>query len=319
MLEPELAPIVFNHTRVSPYQELLDHLIELTNRLCDAEGRTQTAIPFLTIIRNSRQTPPIPAVLTPAFCLILQGAKRLHFGENIIHCYPGEFLASVIDIPASAQIVGANKQSPYLGLRVDFTTDEIASVVTEAELKIKPKDKKLGIGAFIGKGDAELLELFARLLKLLEKPKESRFLSNLIKREMIFNLLSGEYGYLFFQSALFDQQNDGIARTIAWIKANYTHSFTVEELSKVSHTSVSGLHHKFKAVTTMGPLQYQKQLRLQEARRLMLTGTVDATTAATMVGYESPTQFNREYRRLFGLPPHRDIKAVRENPDFFTT
>ncbi len=219
----------------------------------------------------------------------------------------------MIDIPASAQIIGATKKFPYIGLRIDFTTKEIASVVMEAEINVKPKDKKLNIGAFLGKSDADLLDVCIRLLKLLDKPEEARFLSALIKREMIFHVLSGDYGHLFFQPVLFDQQADGVGKAIAWIKEHYARSFTVEELAQSTNMSVSGLHHKFKAITTMGPLQYQKHLRLQEARRLMLSGAMDATTAALEVGYDSPSQFSREYRRLFGLPPLQDIKAVRNS------
>lgn len=132
---------------------------------------------------------------------------------------------------------------------------------------------------------------------------------------MIFNLLSGDFGHLFLQKALFDQRADGVGKSIQWIIENYTRSFTVEELAKSFNMSTSGLHHKFKAITSMGPLQYQKQLRLQEARRLMLSGPVGATMAALTVGYESPSQFNREYRRLFGQPPLQDIKAMRRSSE----
>ena len=187
------------------------------------------------------------------------------------------------------------------------------AVVTEAGIQVKPRNKKLNTGAFVGRADAELLELFIRLLKLTERPAAAPYLSALIKREMIYHLLTGDYGHLFFQPAFFDQQAGGIGRAIAWIKENYACSFTVRELAQSNNMSVSGLQHKFKAVTTMGPLQYQKQLRLQEARRLMLSGAMDATTAALTVGYESPSQFSREYRRLFGLPPLKDIKAVRQS------
>jgi AraC-like DNA-binding protein len=179
----------------------------------------------------------------------------------------------------AAQVIGASEESPFIGLRIDFTTQEIASVVMEAGISTEPKEKALSARAFIGKSDAELLDIFVRLLKLVDKPKEVRF---------------------------------GVGKAIHWIKENYASSFTVEELAKSCNMSTSGLHHKFKAITTMGPLQYQKQLRLQEARRLMLSGPIGATTAALEVGYESPSQFNREYRRLFGLPPLRDMKAVRK-------
>ena len=313
MLEQQCTPITFLRESNSIHQKVLDLLIAMTERITNAEGRTQTIIPFLSIVRHSHQTPLIPVVLTPSLCLILQGTKQLHLGQDMLQYHAGDYLASVIDIPAPAQIIGATKQFPYIGLRIDFTTQEIASVVMEADITVQPQENKLNTGAFIGKSDADLLDACLRLLKLLDTPKEARFLSALIKREMMFHLLSGDYGHFFFQPVLFDQQADGIGKAIAWIREHYARSFTVEELATSNNMSVSGLHHKFKAITTMGPLQYQKHLRLQEARRLMLSGSMDATTAALEVGYESPSQFSREYRRLFGLPPLKDIKAIRNS------
>lgn len=297
---------------ISIYKKTLDQLIGMTERLTLEEGRNSTIVPFLSIVKRSHDTVRCPGVLTPSFCLILQGEKKLYLGQDIFHYSAGDYVASLLDIPAFGQVVGAAEERPYIGLRVDFTTQEIASVVVEAEILAEPKEKDLTSAAFIGKSDANLLDIFYRLLKLIDKPKEARFLSELLKKEMIFNLLSGDFGHLFMQKVLFDQRADGVAKAIHWIQENYTHSFTVEELAKSCNMSTSGLHHKFKAITTMGPLQYQKQLRLQEARRLMLSGPIGATTAALTVGYESPSQFNREYRRLFGQPPLQDIKALRK-------
>ncbi|MDP4096267.1 AraC family transcriptional regulator [Paenibacillus sp. P96] len=312
MWEQGLDSRTINGKSISIHKKALDQLIAMTDRITLADGRTPTIVPFLSIVRSSRETLRSPGVLTPSFCLILQGTKKIYLGQDILHYSAGDYLASLIDMPASSQIIGATEQSPYISLRIDFTTQEIASVVMEAEIVMEPKGKDLRAGAFIGKSDAELLDIFLRLLKLIDKPKEVRFLSELIKREMIFNLLSGDYGHLFFQKVFFDQITDGIGKALHWIKENYASSFTAQELAKSCNMSTSGLHHKFKAVTTMGPLQYQKQLRLLEARRLMLSGPVGATTAALKVGYESPSQFNREYRRFFGLPPLQDIKAVRK-------
>ncbi len=313
MVEQQLKSVPLLKESSSLHQEVVDLLIAMTERMTKVEGRTQTIIPFLSIVRHSHQTPLIPVVLTPSLCLILQGTKQLHLGQDIIQYHAGDYLASVIDIPAPAQIIGATKQFPYIGLRIDFTTQEVASVVMEAEINVKPQENKLNTAAFIGKSDADLLDACRRLLKLLDTPKEARFLSALIKREMLFHLLSGDYGHFFFQSVLFDQQADGIGKAIAWIREHYARSFTVEELATSNNMSISGLHHQFKAITAMGPLQYQKHLRLQEARRLMLSGSMDATTAALEVGYQSPSQFSREYRRLFGLPPLKDIQAVRKS------
>jgi AraC-like DNA-binding protein len=236
--------------------------------------------------------------------------KILHLGQEIIRYYPGDYLASVIDIPALAQVASATEKSPYIGLCIEFSTQEVASVLIESGITVKPKDKKLNAGAFIGRSDVGFLDCFVRLIKLTDKTESALYLASLIKREMIFNILSGDCGHLFFQQVLIDQQADGIGKAISWIVKNYSRAFSVEELARSSNMSVSGLQHKFKAVTTMGPLQYQKQLRLQEARSLMLSQSMDASTAAFEVGYESPSQFSREYRRLFGLPPHKDIKAV---------
>ncbi|WP_246183307.1 AraC family transcriptional regulator [Paenibacillus methanolicus] len=299
-------------TSESTHKQALDQLIAMTDRIPLTDGRTPTKVPFLSIIKHSRDTPRSPGVLTPSFCLILQGMKRLYLGQEIYRYGAGDYLAALIDMPASAQVVGAEEQSPYLGLRIDLTTDDIASVVMEAGIATESRGKGPRAGAFIGRSDAELLDIFFRLLKIIDKPQDARFLSELLKKEMIYNLLSGEYGHLFVQKALFDQRADGIGKAIQWIKENYARSFAVEELAKSCSMSTSGLHHKFKAITTMGPLQYQKQLRLQEARRLMLSGPIGVTTAALTVGYESPSQFNREYRRLFGLPPLQDRKAMRK-------
>jgi AraC-like DNA-binding protein len=300
-------------------KKTLNTIIGMTERIAKIDGNTKTIIPFFSVTRHSHEIPITPGVMNPAFSIILQGRKEFHFGEETIHFNTGDFAASIIDIPVSVQVIGASKELPCISLRIDFTTSEIASVVMDAHIEFDIKNKNLYLGAFVGKSDEELLDLFIRLLKLIDRPKDTYFLSELIKREMIYHLLTGEYGYLFFQQLLADQQADGIGKTIEWIKENYTRSFTVEELAKSNNMSVSGLHHKFKAVTAMGPLQYQKELRLHEARRLMLSGSMDVTTAAMAVGYESSSHFTRVYKRLFGQPPLKHIRALRksfENGEF---
>lgn len=297
----------------SPGLKLLDQLLMMVDSRTFSEGRNQTIIPFLSIYKHSRPTMLTQSVLSPSFCLVLQGTKKLFLGEEIIYYGAGDYLASLIDMPASGQTVSAQERSPYIGLRIDLSMQEIASVIMEAGIHAKLKNKKWNRAAFIGKSNSNLQDAFIRLLKLLDEPQNAPFLSGLIKREMIFHLLTGDYGFLFLQQAFFDQQSEGVGKAITWIRENYTRSFTVAELAKMCNMSISGLHHKFKAVTTMGPLQYQKSLRLQEARRLMLRGATDATTAAREVGYESPTQFNREYRRIFGLPPLKDIHEIRKS------
>lgn len=277
------------------------------------EGVTQTAVPYLSVMRCNRQTSFESALITPSFCIIVRGRKRVHIGEEIFEYSDGDSLSSLIAFPATGMIVGATPQNPYIGLKIDLNLHEIAAVITEAGLKFDQNDNSPRVGAFVGRSSREVLEIFLKMLKLLEKPEEI-FLSKLLKKEMIFRLLTGEYGNHFFQKALFDQNANGVGRVIEWIRQNYTEGFSIDELARSYGMSVSALHHKFKAITTMSPLQYQKQLRLQEARRLLVSGQMDATTAALEVGYDSPSQFNREYRRLFGLPPLKDVKSFRQNP-----
>lgn len=310
--------VTFSALEESGQHVLRQHLLEQIKAMAESrvsiDSRYQTRVPYLTINRYSRQMPPIPVVLSPSFCLVLQGSKKIHTGEHILYAREGDFLTSLITLPTTAQVNADTLDTqPYIGLRIDFTVQEIASVITESQLKVRPRDKH-STAAFIGRADEELLVLFVRLLTLLDKPEEETlFISGLIKRELIFKLLCGEYGHLFFQQVFFDQQADGIGKAIAWIKDNYARSFTMEELANATNMSVSGLHHKFKAITSMGPLQYQKQLRLQEARRLLISGQMDVTNASLEVGYSSPSQFNREYRRLFGLPPLQDVKALKRH------
>lgn len=269
------------------------------------EGKTPTRFPFLWASRRSQVTGVSCAMVKPSFCLILQGAKRVCLGAEQFDYRSGDFLASVIDIPASGQVC----EAPYLGVSLEFTREEIAGVIQEAEIVVPPRQDNLGSAAFVGKAPDEVVEVVGRLVGLLENGSD--FLARLARRELLFRLLTGPHGHLFYQPDLFDPKADGVGQIIDWIRLNYTDSFSVSELASSHGMSVSALHHKFKAITTMGPIQYQKNIRLQEARRLMLSGTVDATHAALRVGYDSPSQFNREYRRLFGSPPLRDIKALR--------
>lgn len=277
-----------------------------------AEGINETVIPYLSIMRCNRQTSIEPGLITPSFCVIIRGRKRVYLGEEIFEYSAGDTLSSLIAIPATGMIVGATAENPYIGLKIDLNLHEIAAVITEAGLKFDQTDNAPRVGAFVGTASGDILKIFLRMIQLLNKP-EDVYLANLLKKEMLFRLLTGEYRHLFFQKSLFDQTSNSVGRVIEWIRRNYTEGFTIDELARSSGMSVSALHHKFKAITTMSPLQYQKQLRLQEARRLLVSGQMDATTAALEVGYDSPSQFNREYRRLFGLPPLKDVKSFRQN------
>jgi AraC-like DNA-binding protein len=277
------------------FQTVLRELHTLSVIYAPKEGQNFTTIPYLSIYKRSEENPLIPSVLTPSVCLVLSGAKRINIGTQVIDYCAGQYLAAVIDMPVSGHVLEASRQSPYIGIRIDFTCEEIVDVALRAKLDIEKNISLLDPGAFVGKADSDLLLILTRLLNLQSKPEEQSFLSELYKQELLYNLLSGPYGYHFIQQVRLFQQATGIGNAISWIEKNFMQSFTVEELARENSMSPSSLHHKFKAITTMSPLQYQKQLRLLEARRLMLNESLDAATTAFNVGYESPSQFNREY------------------------
>jgi AraC-like DNA-binding protein len=291
----------------------LDHMIDIVQLHAVDERRVATAIPFLSLLRSSHPTPVAKGVLKPSCCVILQGLKRVHLADDILDYGPGEYLVVTVDMPASGHIITATENEPYLLLNIELDPAEIAAIVLEAKIPIDSEE--LVRGAFIGQTDDALQETLYQLVRLLQAPPlEAAFLAVGLKREIIYRMLNGPYGRQLYQNVVLDQQDRGISKAIAWLKDHYDQPIKVEDLAQATNMSVSSLHHRFKAVTNIGPMQYQKQLRLQQARALLLNGEVDATTAAYKVGYESASQFSREYRRLFGAPPMQDIKKLRIAP-----
>lgn len=287
----------------------LAEVLAILAKLYTVDGTVQTRIPFLSVIRASKPSEMRSGILTPSFCIVVQGGKRILIGSDVINYGVGSYVISSIDLPTSGQIVVASAAKPYYGVKIDLDPKELAAVMIEAQLDA-PKGKS-SVAAFVSVADFDFQEAILRLLKLLEKDEDTTFLANTIKRELIYRLLKNDQGAAIYQNALINQQEAGIGKAIFWIKENYNRPIKVEQLAKAVNMSVSNLHHRFKAVTTFGPLQYQKQLRLQEARRLLLAGGMDAAGAAFEVGYESPSQFSREYRRQFGAPPMKDIENLR--------
>lgn len=268
----------------------------------------QTAVPFLTVLKESSPTLLSHGVLKPSLCIVLQGRKRLQIGPKVIEYEAGDFLAASIDMPVNGQVAEAAADSPYMALRIELTPGEVAAVAAEADLVPRPQTG-LKPGIFVGKPSVEVYEGFEKLLRLSSDPRAANYLAPAVKREIIYRLLDGEDGALFYNNMLLHQEASGISKVIDWIKANFDNPFTIEELAELGNMSASNLHYKFKEVTAMAPLQYQKRLRLQEARRLLLDG-VNVTETALRVGYQSSTQFSREYKRLFGLSPLQDIRTI---------
>lgn len=287
-------------------------IFKIAETLAKPDQLTETSIPSLRFMHSSRPTPLNHGVLKPSFCLILGGEKQIQIGTRVIKYGPGDYLISTVEMPTSGRIRGASPKSPYLGLSLLFDPKEITAIVADAEIKFSRVARKIEPGAFVAKSDREIRGACWRLVQLLVKPRPSRYLAEQIKREILYHLLTGPDGALFYQNVVTRQSEAGIARVIQWIKANLDQPIKMTELAKIAGMSVSGLHHKFKAITTKGPLQFQKQLRLVQARQLLLTGSFNVAAAAGEVGYASQSQFTREYRRLFGEPPTKDLRRLRQ-------
>ncbi|NOK16207.1 AraC family transcriptional regulator [Corallococcus carmarthensis] len=298
-----------------PDSALSPHLSELATLLerhTPTDGIHATAIPRVVLIRASRPTTPLHALHEPALCIVARGRKQVLLGDELYVYGPDQCLVASVDLPVTGQVVEASPAAPYLCFRLDLEPGQLGSLMMEAELEAAgPTDMVRGLA--LGPVGAPLLDATARLVRLLDTPRDIPVLAPLIIREILYRLLSGENSERLRRIAVADSRRDSVTRAIHWLKEHYAAPLRIERLARAVHMSPSALHHHFKSVTAMSPLQYQKQLRLQEARRLMLAQAMDAAMAGHSVGYESPSQFSREYSRMFGAPPSRDIARLRES------
>ena len=273
-------------------------------------GEHATSIPGLLLFRRTAPTPCYRATYEPGLNVFAQGRKQVNLGGKAYLCDESTFLLSSIDLPVESQIVEASEEAPLLSLLLRLDMPVIREILTSEELPDMELPSQ-GTGIAVGETTAPLLDACIRLIELLETPKDIPFLGRLIHREIIYRLLCAPQGKRLRAIATVGDLSNRTAKAIVWLRGNYTKPLHIDELAGIARMGVSTLHHQFRALTAMSPLQYQKQLRLQQARRRMLMDGVDATTAAFEVGYESISQFNREYSRLFGQPPMRDVKALR--------
>ena len=290
-------------------------LASLIGRNVEVDGMHATTIPRLFLMRASQLTEPLPAVYEPALCIVAQGRKQVMLADKVYFYGPEQCLVVSVDLPAVGQVIEATPAKPYLCMRLDLDPGQLSALMMELGQGVRRNQRaeRLRLGLSISPIDPPLLDAVVRLARLLETPKDIPILAQLIEREILYRLLSGEYGERLRQIGLADSRLVSVNRAISWLKRNYAEPFRIETIAREARLSPSALHHSFKSVTAMSPLQYQKQLRLQEARRLMLGQAVDAATAGYQVGYESPSQFSREYSRLFGAPPSRDIARLKES------
>ncbi len=290
----------------------LDELRKSIARWTEQGELQTTAVPALSLFRRNEPTEPISGMYEPSICVVAQGAKRVILGDDDSYVYDARhYLITSVHLPTVVQIIDASEEKPYLGLKLRLDMREISQMMVDSNLPA-PRVRQSSRGMATGEVTLPLLNAFQRLVDLLEDEKDIPILAPTVQREIVYRLLVGDQGARLRQIASTGSQSQQIARVIEWLKGSFAQPLRVDDLSAKAGMSASTFHHHFRSMTALSPLQYLKQLRLQEARRLMLTERLDAATAAFQVGYESPSQFSREYSRLFGAPPLRDITNLRQ-------
>jgi len=281
-------------------------------------GKTDCATPIANLAFFRRETPMPPSIclVEPSIVLVVQGEKQMPVGGEAFPYDVNRFLVTSLDLPANSEVIAASPDAPCLGLVLKLDLRIMAELIAHGSLPLpteRASERSVSIG--LGTVTPALLEAFKRLLDLLDDPSAIPVLTPLIEREIHYRLLRSEQSGRLWQIASVGSQGHRVAKAIDWLKTNYTATLRIEDLAAHVQMSTSSLHQYFRQLTAMSPLQYQKWLRLNEARRLMLNADRDAASAAFEVGYESPSQFSREYTRLFGAPPKRDIEELRRKAD----
>ncbi len=305
-----MVPANVESGRLRHHREELASLIEQST---GTDGRHQSAYERLVFFRASAPERPAPFTYEPGLILVAQGAKQLMLGEDTYRYDETNYLITSFNLPAFCHVTEASPAKPYLCARLDFDMSRLGEMLTAAALA--GSGESSGRGWSVSPLDHGLLDAVLRLVRLLDSPGDLAVLGPLIEREIMYRLLTGPQGPMLRQLATAGSRSQQIARAIEWLKVNYAESLRIDELATEVAMSASSLHHHFRAITAMSPLQYQKQLRLQEARRLLLTEPGDVASIAHRVGYESPSQFSREYSRQFGAPPLRDATELRRSMD----
>jgi AraC-like DNA-binding protein len=285
-------------------------LAELVAQHATTDGVHTTAIPRLDLIRLSQPTGPVQAMHEPALCIVAQGTKQVVLGGKVYENGSEKFLIVSLDLPVIGQVTEATAERPYLCVRLNLDRKVLGALLLDAQWDEKEEEREVKASHYLGLVTPELLEATSRLVSLLGgSPRDIRILAPLAEREILYRLLTSGQGKCLRLIARADSKLSQVHRAIAIIKRNYDKSLRVDDIAREARMSSSALHQHFRAATSMSPLQYQKRIRLQEARRLIFMHALDAATAGHRVGYESPSQFSREYRRLFGNPPGRDAKS----------
>jgi AraC-like DNA-binding protein len=291
-----------------PIMEPLEELRLLIARHAKTGQATMTASGIRAVSADA-PTELAHHVLEPTLAVVAQGAKRAVLGDKVFEYSAGQYLVVSVDLPIAGHVFQASRELPYLSAGLTLKPATIASLLLEMSTSDRPSAEPAGFG--VSNAPAELLESVVRMLRLLDRPRDAAVLGPMLEREILWRLLNGEQGAMVRQIGLADSRLSQVSRAIRWIRVNHAKPFRIEELAEMAAMSASSFHRHFRAVTTMSPLQYQKVIRLQEARARLLAESEDIAAVGFSVGYDSPSQFSREYSRLFGAPPGRDVARLR--------
>ena len=295
-----------------PKDELRAELARTVALFIGSAESLATDVPGLTLYRHTAPTLPAPATYEPSVALVVQGRKQVELGSNTFLYDGSRYLLTSLDLPVISRVVEASSETPYLCLRLKLEMPAVREILSQGDFE-SPLIGSDAPAMTTAETTPEFLGAFDRLLDLLSAPEDIPFLSPMFQQEVIYRVLRSAAGQRLRAIATAGDQSYRTARVTAFIRANYTKTLRVEDLAQIAGMSTSTLHHHFRVLTSMSPLQYQKQLRLQAARQRMLTEGLDAASAAFSVGYESASQFNREYSRFFGLPPIKHVRTVRSS------
>jgi len=283
----------------------------LIARHAPVDGDFSTAIGSLHLSHKSSPSQPLYTAQWPCFALVAQGSKNLTVGSDLFEYGVGDFLVVSLDLPVVSRVTKANREKPNLGIGMAIDPERLASVLARMNVAGHPLPEGEALGVSVNRASPLLLDATLRLLRLLDRPTDIPAMAPLVEEEILYRLLTGPCGPRLLHTARSDTPSNNVVRATGWLRKHFAEPLRIETLAGRVGMSVSSLHHHFKAVTAMSPLQYQKQLRLNEARRLMLIERLDVGTASFRVGYQSPSQFSREYARMYGRSPQRDLQALR--------
>jgi AraC-like DNA-binding protein len=287
-------------------------LASLISAYAPHDGIFELHIPGVHAVRRSRTNTELAhAMAEPALCIVAQGAKSVMLGDEVYEYDASRMIAFSVDLPVTAQVTRASYSEPFLALRLDLDPHKIAELLLKVYPHGLPRVHE-SRGVYVGQVNVSIVKAATRLLELMAEPGDAELLAPLVIDEILIRVLRSPIGVRVAQIGLGESSVNGIAKAVSWLRANFSQPMKVEELAELAHMSVSSFHQHFKSVTSMSPLQFQKMLRLQEARRLMLSTMMDAGTASSHVGYASASQFSREYGRFFGSAPTKDIARLRE-------